>query len=653
VGPPSGAGEAGLAAFVIAAGLMWLGFGLTGLIPAWRDAPVVRWALAFPAIVVVALLAMAVHAASGGRLYKSPVAPAAVIALLAVLLVVRWALTRRRGARRASPGRTDLALAIATSSALAILWGTPVFRLLPLGAAGDVGLHAGWTEQLLNGQLTPSAPLTGDVPNYYPWLYHSLLALVTRLTPGEHAYLGLAGLQILQVLGVGAALFALGHAFAGRGSGVAVTLLGAATGGFGFFLLRGLNLVLDPRAEGGKRATRYLGDLLYVRSYNVSFTNLSPPYPRDVALVLLVVALFLMAKAVRTDAGVDYVSAGVVLGLVGLTQTDAFMVGVLTALLLAAFAAKGRRLRIGVAMIAPALALFCLWAIPMLVSYLRLGGFVDTTARTAVSLPLWAIAASWGLVLPLAAVGALRIGRRLDEPVPRVIVAALAAASIILATSALAPIVTGDGFNTLGRQHRYWPLLCLPCALLAGLGAHWLFVRLLARSRAAAGAIAAVVVVLALPSPLIASLALPERLHIRAFVTEALEGRPGQALNALSDYGDGECAAAAPSGTLPFNYTGFRVVFYRWDRRPANSARIRWKDIYDHIAPQADRERDNRLLSTGAATREQVEAIVRRYGLDAILVRADRANPEVYSGYPARRVLYRGEPYVLFGVGKC
>lgn len=51
MGPPSGAVEAGLAAVAVALGLMWLGFGLTGLIPLLRGDPVARWALAFPMVV--------------------------------------------------------------------------------------------------------------------------------------------------------------------------------------------------------------------------------------------------------------------------------------------------------------------------------------------------------------------------------------------------------------------------------------------------------------------------------------------------------------------------------------------------------------------------------------------------------------------------
>ena len=74
MGLPSGTVEAGLAAVAVALGLMWLGYGLTGLVPAWRGDPVTRWALAFPAVVVLALAMMIVHIVSRGALFHSPAA---------------------------------------------------------------------------------------------------------------------------------------------------------------------------------------------------------------------------------------------------------------------------------------------------------------------------------------------------------------------------------------------------------------------------------------------------------------------------------------------------------------------------------------------------------------------------------------------------
>jgi len=632
---------------------MWLGFGLTGLVPAWRRDRVTRWALAFPAVVALALALMLVHLVTRGALFQSAVAVRIGIGVIAGALAARWLATRAGRRREALSFPGDLIAPVASSLFIVAVWGSPVFRTIPLAAGGDLGLHAGWTEQLLNGESTPAGPLTGDIPNYYPWLYHALTALATHLTPGGHAYLGSTSVHLLQVLGVAAALFGIGNLFGGRWCGAATALLGSATGGFGFVLARKLDLIVDLRADGGAAATGYLGDLLFVRSYNPSFANLAPSYPRDVALALLAGVLFALARAVRSGRGRDYVVAGALLGLVGLTQLDSFLVGLLGGAARAAPAPSGRRLRTGAAIVLPALALFALWAVPLAISYVRLGGFVNTTATDPVVLPAWAIVAGWGIVTPLAVVGAIRATRALGHPVIRVIGASLVAAALVLLASALVSIAGGEGFETLGRQHRYWPLFCLPLALLAGLGVHWLGTCLRERYRAAGWAVALCALGLALPSPLIASLALPTELYASPSLTRALQGDADEALNVLSEYGAGACSVAAPGARSTFTFTGFRFLLYRTDKRVENSARIRWAEIYDHIVPEAQRVRDNRLLLSGTATAEEFRTLVQRYDLDAIVVPARRADAETFRGLPSRRVRSQRGREVLISVNPC
>ena len=653
MGPPSSPVEAGLAAVAVALGLMWLGYGLAGLVPAWRNDPVARWALAFPAVLLMALAMMVVHIASRGALFHSPTAVRVWIGLVAGGLVVRWLLSRLRSAGPRPPQRRDLLFALAVCLLVALVWGSPVFRMLPVVVPGDATLHAGWAEQLINGEPTPSAPLTGDIPNYYPWLFHGVLALVTHLTPGGHALVGLAALHLVQVIGMAASLFGIGYLFAGRWAGAAVAILGAAAGGWGFTVVGGLDLVTNPRADGGDAATSYLGDLLLVRSYNASFMNLAPAYPRDVGIALLAGTLFALALAARSGRVRDHLVAGVLLGLVGLTQTDSFVVGLLAAAFVAASGPRGRRLRTAAALLLPALALFSLWAVPIAVSYLRLGGFVDTTVVGPVVLPAWAVLGSWGIVTPLAVAGAVRAARSLGDPVVRVLASLLAAAVVTLAASLLASGLVGEGFETLSRQHRYWPLVFLPLGILAGLGAHWLGALLWERSRAAAWIGAVCLLGLAFPSPVIASLALPSAFPDSPSLTRALEGDPSEALNALAEYGDGSCAAAAPRPLLFFSHTGFRFLLVPSDRREENDARIRWAEIYEHIAPQEQRVADDALLMTGSATPEELAGIVRRHGLDVIVVPLESAGSEAFRGLSGRPVRLDGEEHVMFGVRPC
>lgn len=652
-GQPADALAAGLWASVVALGFLWLGFGLAGLVPSLRRDPVARWALAFPAVVALALVLMLAHVATRGAVFASPTAVRLVVVLLGAALAVRGAVRWRRGSRTGSADRGALAFAVGSSLLATAVWAPPVFRLLPIAPPTDIGFHTGWAEQLLNGQSTPTAPLTGDVPNYYPWLFHALLALVTRLTPGGNAHLALAPVQLLQVAGAAAALFAVGYLFRGRWVGVATALLGAAAGGWGYVLIRDLDLVRNPRMGGGEAATTYAGDLLYVRPYNVSFLNIAPSFPRDVALALLVAVLFVLARAGRSSRPRDYVLSGLLLGLVGLTQSDAFLVGILAVGVLAALAPRGERLRIAGAVLAPALALFSLWLVPLAVSYVRLGGFVNTTVVEPVVLPAWAILGSWGILVPLGALGALRALRLRDDPVVRVIAAVLVAAAATLAVSALVPLVAGEGFETLGRHHRYWPLFCLPVALLAGIGAHAVVTRVGRRSRPAAWVTGFAVAALALPSPVIASLALPRVVPVPPAKTEAVRAGGENLLTALAEYGDGVCAVAAPATGAVFSYTGFRLVSYGIPERRENPARIRWKSIYDRIGTAGERRRDQLLLTTGAAGEPAFRRIVNRYGLDVVVVPAEWGDADAFRGLPRRVARLGAQTYVLVGIDEC
>jgi hypothetical protein len=566
---------------------------------------------------------------------------------------VRWVLRRNWDQTPSAAKAQPVGLAIGASALVTLAWFSPIVRAFPLATGGDVALHAGWTEQLLNGEAMPSSPLTGDVPNYYPWLYHALLAVVTHLTPEGHPFEALAPLQILQVLGVAAALFAVGHQLAGRWCGCATALLGAAAGGWGFFLARGAELVVDPRREEGSAATRYAGDLLRVRSYNVSFQNLTPPYPRDVALALLIGVIVLLVRAGRTGRGIDYALAGVVLGLVGLTQTDAFLVGLLAALLVAGLAPAGRRLRTGATTLVPAALMFLLWAGPIAWWYARLGGFVDVTRDPPVEMPVWAILGGWGIVTPLAGLGAVRAYRLRGDSRMRVVIAVLFAAALVLAGSALVPALLGEGFETIGRDHRYWPLLCLGLALLAGQGAYLVGVRVQRRSPAGVWALAAALVLVALPSPLLASWALPSKVPLSDAVVSGLRGNPHSGLALLRDYGEGGCSVATPLSWRAFAYTGFHQLLVGDPGRQPNAARIRWADIYEQIVPESERVRDDALLNFGSVTDSAFQAIVARYGLDAVVVPADAASGEAFRDLSGTPVRAEGEDLVLFGLDEC
>jgi hypothetical protein len=171
-----------------------------------------------------------------------------------------------------------------------LVWGSPVWRAFPIHFGGDTSMHAAWASQLLDGEATPSAAITGQIPNYYPWMFHATLALAAVFMPNGHAVVALSPLQLALAMGTLLALFALGRSLAGGAAGGAgVALLAGATGGFGYFLSRGPTLLFSPRGH----ETDFGGDFLFVRSYNPAFYQLAPPFPRDLAFAFLVCALVL------------------------------------------------------------------------------------------------------------------------------------------------------------------------------------------------------------------------------------------------------------------------------------------------------------------------------------------------------------------------
>jgi len=421
-------------------------------------------ALAVPAVCAYAFVLELAHIVSGGRVFSDAWLVRGLTAGVALLTAV--AAVRRRpplGERR-----TWIALAV-VSIAIVWIWGSPVARMVPLGSPGsDAGTHAGWAGQLLNGETTPSALISGPIPNAYPWEFHAVLATVSELTPGGRPYGALPPLQLVQTAGAVFALFALGRRVAGRpgsegGSwlgGTATAVLGALAGGNVFALL---GVATGTPRTGGPRGT-----------YTLSAANLAPPVARDVGFVLFVAELFLLllaARARRPWASLG--AAGVVLGLAAITSPEFLFAGGGAALVVLILAPAIRRLRALAAVFVPAVAILAVWLVPLVVSYVRLGGFVDTTVRAGIRLRPGDILLSWGLLIPFAAYGlavSLARPRRRGwvlDPIELVTVGAFAFAALAVLVSGLLPRILDSSFDILGRAGRFWPFAELGLAVLA------------------------------------------------------------------------------------------------------------------------------------------------------------------------------------------
>jgi hypothetical protein len=634
--PPSSALVAGLQSIPVAALFLTLGWLIAGLFPDGksRDA-ITDWGLAFGGICVFGLVMMLAHMASGGRILSEPW----IVRVLTIAVMIGLAIRRiRRRGGRYSDRRSRKAAWIAGGLVLIglMVWCSPVVRMLPLSQGGDTVLRTGETAQLMNGETTPSAPLTGPIPNSYPWMFHVVTALVATFTPGARPHHALAPLQLIQVAGSILALFALGRTIWGKLiDGAAASLLGGLTGGIGFLLLRRLDIVLDPRTEG----MRYFGDLLFKRSYNAAFLNIAPPFPRDIALTLFLTFLLALALALKGKRPTMFVGAGIVLGLVGLTGAETFLVGFGLAVAVSVFPLGLKRRTVGASLLLPALAVYSVWLVPQVINYVRLGGYVNITETGPVSLNPAAILVSWGIVTPFAILGLFRRApeAHTDPGARLVLIATLVSAGFVLISSAI-PAILGSAFLTLGRAHRYWPLLQLCLALYAAAGLSNALEHVARFRPAIATVVGAVVLVIAVASPTIASLAMPREFSTDPLLASAVKGRDRSLLNILASNAGEQCNIAVPLDldSMTYSYTGFRHVMFTWLQRSQNKARIRWKNIYDVIVPEARRLRDNEALTRGWGGVRKWTSIAEDYGLDIVVVPIQRTSADAFKGHPLK-----------------
>ena len=632
---PTGPLLAGVQATLVAATFLFLGYLVVDCLIGRRIDRPTAWGLALPGLFLFSLPLMLVHIASGGRVFSSPVATWVLALLLAIGLVLIKSLRRRRPSAEQKWVRVDLWIVLALLALGLFVWGSPIFRLLPLHYGFDIRLHLGWGAQLMNGHSTPTSGMTGEIPNYYPWMFHALMALVTHFTPGGRTFHSESVFQVLQFSGAILALFALGRSLTNsRYGGIGAALFGGLTGGFGFLISRGPDLVLNTRAD----TLQFLGDLLPRRSYNLAFHNLAPVYPREMCFALLIAFLLLLVVGLRDRSVPLLTAAGVTLGIIGLTGGEAFMLGLGVALLTVILPSEMSRRHKLAALLIPAVGLALLWYGPLVFNYLRLGGFHNTASAPVIYSPI-AFLGAYGITTPFALYGIVRwLPKGWREPQRMVPMVLLIVTVGLVAAAGVIPILLGEGFGTLGRQHRYWPFFYLSAAVYATLGFDDI-VRRLAMTKSYLAPIAmAVVLALALPSPVLASLAVPEKLPPEDMFQDAIRGDETAFLTALAPSPGMPCVAAVPPDVSPqvFAYTGYRLVSHELSQW--NPGRIRWHDMSERIGSVGRRDADNRSLVGAQISTEEWEALADSYDVDVLVVPDRSAEGAPFSGYEKTRV---------------
>ncbi len=426
------------------------------------------------------------------------------VALLAALVALRRP--------RLRPGRVaplPVACAVATT-ALVVYPGA--LRATPLlwPSHADMLWHQGWIRELAAGASAPGGVYAGE-PNSYPWLYHSIAGWLLGTLPGDlnAALLALAaGGVAAGWLGMWLAARELG---ASRTAAVWAASLFTAAAGFGWVWQHAAAALLH---QNGHTLGPYHGDLVMFNVFLPSLGNVPPLIPRELAVCLTPLAVWLLVRGLRQGPPAALWAAGAAAGFAFLTGPPAGGFCIAWALAMAAVRRSPAVWRTLVA----AAVVAGVWLVPLGLAYHRYGGFVSITHITAVNpTPLQTVVAL-GVLLPLGLAGTAALAARPDGAARAEVVVLWAVPGAACAAGA----ILGHGGEVLGtpallRWSRYLPFLALGLAVPAGIAAE----RAVAWARRwgapAGAAAAAALVALAVPSTVLATLAVerqpfPDRL---------------------------------------------------------------------------------------------------------------------------------------------
>lgn len=556
---------------VVAAGVGWM---IAGLGLAWigrsglRDfGSPERALLSLLGFVGFTLLLMLMHLVTGGAIFGTTYAvPVACVALG----VVAWR-------RRPMPPRLPLP-AVFIGLVLVLLYVVPIFAAGSALRVGDPPWHLGWTEQLLAGEAVPTGPAAEVGRNAYPWGFHALMATLVRAVPGSDPLVALEAIHVLVVVALPLAAAVLARrvvADAGMAAAAAMSLVG----GWGW-VARG-----EAIFSATPRAPQHGADLV-VASPNSVYELLAPGSPRELALVLLAAGTAaLLAERARPDPRLGVV-AGMSFGCAGLVNVPLFLTALVWLLAVAVGVPSARAAVLRAAAVAG--ALFSLWAGPVITDYLRYGGFVSITPRLGKEWPLYLAFSSWGILLPLAMLGAWRLRRGLraaDHAFVTLCVATLVLLGLAKARGYFGWTLAGNA--TLLHQGRVWPALHLLGAVLAGIGLLWIYRGLIRRGRLVALAAATGLLVIGAVSPVVAGIQLGDvvREGRNGFVYSQPHVRAGSFVRraaALLDPAD-VVAGHGPHGHeiafLLFQFSGTRLAAYDDPLLDRNDLRIRYRDL--------------------------------------------------------------------------
>ena len=529
-----------------------------------------RMLLSVLGFVVFGIACMVANVVTGGVVFGVPgVVPVAA----AALLFFRW----RRGVLRVPvPWRSVVLIAVP----LVLVWMLPVFASETAARSGDTPWHLGWTNQLLSGQPVPQGPAPEEAAaNAYPWGFHAFLGALVRLAPGSDVMAGLVAGQLILLLSIPLAAACIARRISAA-AGWAAAAVAGGMGGFGWVALQ------SPAFATSPRAARHGADLV-IASPNSVYELFPPPLPRELGLVLLAAAGVVLALGLERRRRELLVVAGVSLGAAGLVSVPALVAGTVWALAAVALCGERSRIKQVASVFVPAVVVFLLWAGPVIRHLVLHGGFVNVSPSLGREWPLWTALAAWGLLGPLAALGAFVSPRSFGRRTAWAFGAStLGLLGLAIARGALDWELAGNA--TVLHQGRIWPVAHLLGAAFAGAALWWLWSRL-ERRRPIRAVVFAGLLVAGAASPVLAAVSLAESMregrdgypYVRpdlaegGFVRQAagLLG-PGDTLRV-----DGPRRVRDRLGFHIFSFSGVRLARFDDPRLDANDLRIRYRDL--------------------------------------------------------------------------
>jgi hypothetical protein len=552
------------AAVLLAA--MWV----AGTAIARGSSPGQRLAAGLLAVLGVAWLAMAQPIAGvsaiGHPLVSGPL-------LLIALAALAW--WRRR--ELAPNGADPLPLAVGTVAGLVTVLPELVEPVANYG--GDMLWHEGWIRQLADAQAEPTGVYAG-VPNGYPWLYHAFGAWVFELLPGGMGAT-LLTLELMMVLTLGLGVWLLARELGmGRHASIWSMLLALAGGGFGWLETLTPDPVVGVHPE---TIDRYHGDFLLAPASIPSLSSIPPPLPRDWALALIPLAVWLVVRGARRDDARLLAAGGATAGLAVLCSPPA---GIVAALIAVALGIVLRSPRTAVVPPLATLAVSAVWLAPLAWHYDQWGGFVRTSLVEPADPTLLQTIVAFGLTLPLGAAGLWLAPRALDRFSRAGIYCACGVPAAAWVVSALIPEDNGLGIPAFSSGLRYAPMLALALTVPAGIAADATVASLRGRGRLA---LATALVVVATAST--AAVAVAQSRHdesrpdtARVDCTPRITIRPSDTVANVD--------VKHPAELTVFGATGARTVY-------SEAPRIRFRDSFSRLTSQEERRQQLAAIGHG------------------------------------------------------